>query len=78
MNVLKFGVAVMALLTVTSCKQEETKAESVVDSTPNAQVVANDAKTFKTFTFGDRVWMVENLKVNAEGKHVLKDGIFLQ
>ena len=67
MNILIFGVAVMALLMVTSCKQEETKAESVVDSTPNAQVVANDAKIFKTFTFGDKVWMVENLKVKADG-----------
>lgn len=68
MNILKFAAAVMALLTVTSCKQDEAKADSAAtDSTTNAQVAVNDAKTFKTFTFGSKVWMAENLKVNAEG-----------
>lgn len=68
MNVLKFGVAVMALLTVTSCKQDGAKTDSAAtDSPKNTQVATNDEKPFKTFTFGNKVWMVENLKVNAEG-----------
>lgn len=68
MNILKFGVAVMALLTVTSCKQDGAKTDSAAtDSPKNTQVVINDEKPFKTFTFGNKVWMVENLRVNAEG-----------
>lgn len=68
MNVLKFGVAVMALLTVTSCKQDGAKTDSAAtDSPQNTQVATNDEKPFKTFTFGNKVWMVENLKVKAEG-----------
>ena len=58
----------MALLTVTSCKQDGAKTDSAAtDSPKNTQVAINDEKPFKTFTFGNKVWMVENLKVNAEG-----------
>ena len=34
MNVLKFGVAVMALLTVTSCKQDGAKTDSAATDSP--------------------------------------------
>lgn len=66
MNILKFGVAVMALLMVTSCKQEEveTRKSGFVD--PSSVVKGTmtdprDGKNYKTVTIGDQIWMAENM-----------------
>ncbi len=68
MNLHNIIIFVMALLTVTSCKQDGAKTDSAAtDSPKNTQVATNDEKPFKTFTFGNKVWMVENLKVKADG-----------